>query len=373
MEKKMNGSSLSRRTFMQSLAAASAGSALLGRAAFAAATDDPRVEQILAKYISIDMHNHAQVKLDHPPQPSDSIPDLAGAIRQSGFTAISAAFALDFAKLEQPGDAYGHFMNGLAWLDEELKQGDMHRALNSQDLQAAHARRQPTIVQSCEGAQFLEGHLDRVEEVYKRGLRQLQLLHEKDDVVKPLGDVYTRPAHLGGLTSFGAEIIRECNRLGILVDLAHASPETIQGALKIATKPILVSHTSMDKRPGNKPIPHGMAPHLISAEHARVVADAGGVVGVWIHVADTVEECVEGIRMMVDAIGVDHVGIGTDSDITGHEDQPNTNEIWPNHNRGLFRELAAEMLQQGFKPEEIGKIGGGNYCRLFDAATSVHS
>jgi membrane dipeptidase len=78
---------------------------------------------------------------------------------------------------------------------------------------------------------FIEGRLDRVEEVYKRGVRHLQLLHEHDDKVAPLGDVITASAHLGGLTVFGAKVVKECNRLGILVDLAHASPETVLGAL----------------------------------------------------------------------------------------------------------------------------------------------
>jgi membrane dipeptidase len=71
---------------------------------------------------------------------------------------------------------------------------------------------------------------DRVEEVYKRGVRHLQLLHQQDDLVSPLGDVITSSAHLGDLTVFGAKVVKECNRLGILVDLAHASPETVLGA-----------------------------------------------------------------------------------------------------------------------------------------------
>ena len=108
----------------------------------------------------------------------------------------------------------------------------MHRALNLKDLEEAHVHGQPTIVQTVEGAQFIEGRLDRVEEVYQRGVRHLQVLHQNDDLVSPLGDVITSPAHLGGLTAFGAEVVKECNRLGILVDLAHATPETVLGALK---------------------------------------------------------------------------------------------------------------------------------------------
>jgi membrane dipeptidase len=189
---------------------------------------------------------------------------------------------LDQAQNDKPGDALNNFLNWFTAIDAQLEQGRMHRALNLKDLQAAHDHGRPTIVQTVEGAQFIEGHLDRVEEVYKRGLRNLQLLHEHDDMVSPLGDTNTAPAHLGGLTPLGAEVVRECNRLGILVDLAHASHETVLGALKVATQPVIISHTNLDTWTGTNPrMAQMMKPRLISKEHAKVVADAGFVVGVW--------------------------------------------------------------------------------------------
>ena len=142
-------------------------------------------------------------------------------------------------------------------------------------------------------------------EVYKRGLRHLQLLHERDDMVSPLGDTNTTPAHLGGFTGFGAEVVKECNRLGIVVDLAHAGHETVLGTLEVATKPVIVSHTSLDSRTGGNPrMAEMMKPRLISKEHAKVVADAGGVIGVWTKLADSPKEFVESIKAMVDAVGI---------------------------------------------------------------------
>ena len=173
--------------------------------------------------------------------------------RRSGLTAVCASFVLDFAPNGKPGDARDNFLRWLTAIDAQLEKGHIHRALNLKDLQAAHDHGQPTIVQTVEGSQFIEGHLDRVEEVYKRGVRDLQLLHERDDMVSPLGDVITSPAHLGGLTAFGAEVVKECNRLGIVVDLAHASPETVLGALKVATQPVIVSHTGLDSRQARTP------------------------------------------------------------------------------------------------------------------------
>jgi hypothetical protein len=126
-----------------------------------------------------------------------------------------------------------------------------------------------------------------VQEVYKRGLRHLQLQHERDDLVSPSGDVNTATADLGGLTAFGAEVVKECNRLGIVVDLAHASPETVLGALKASVQPIIVSNTSLDSRKsGNPRMAEMMRPLLISKEHAKVVTDADGVkdqqIKIWI-------------------------------------------------------------------------------------------
>lgn len=121
----------------------------------------------------------------------------------------------------------------------------MRRAVNLKDLETAHKQRQPVVIQSAEGAQFIEGRLERIEEAYQRGLRNLQLVHERDDLVSPLGDVYTAAAHLGGLTPFGAQVMRECNRMGIVVDLTHATYDTVRGALKVATQPVLYSHAAL--------------------------------------------------------------------------------------------------------------------------------
>jgi membrane dipeptidase len=127
-------------------------------------------------------------------------------------------------------------------------------------------------------------------------------------MVPPLGDLNTDPPHLGGATAFDAEVVKECNRLGILVDMAHASHQTVLDALKVTTQPLIISHTNIDTWTGkDSRMAQMMKPRLISKEHAKVVADAGGVIGVWTHLTDTPQEFVESIRAMVDTIGVDHI------------------------------------------------------------------
>jgi membrane dipeptidase len=376
--------SLSRREFLTT-AACAGGAMLLGPAGLAAAGDaiDPRVAQVMSKTIGIDMHNHVYPAGTEPhaqngqPPRQEEQPQalgLAEELKQSGLTAICASFVLDFTPFAKPGDARDHYLSWLTAMDAQLEKGHMRRALSLKDLQAAHAHGQPAIVQTVEGSQFIEGRLERVEEVYKRGVRDLQLLHERDDIVSPLGDVITAPAHLGGLTAFGAKVVKECNRLGIVVDLAHASPDTVLGALKVATQPVLVSHTSLDSRTGSDPaMAARMKPHLISKEHAKVVADAGGVIGVWTHLADSLKDFVESIKAMVDAVGVDYVGIGTDTDLLSSRVGQGTNKAWPGLSGGIFPAVVGEMLLQGFTPDEIGKVGGGNFCRVFGKVTAGHA
>lgn len=336
------------------------------------------VADAISETIAIDMHNHVYPAGTEPRPRNDPkrAPELflLDQLARSGFTAVCASFVLDFAPNKQPGDARATLMRWFDALDAQLEQGQVRRALRLEDLRVAQRTRRPTIVQSVEGAMFIEGNLERLGEAHQRGLRHLQLLHERDDLVSPLGDTNTIAPHLGGLTRMGASVVKECNRLGIVVDLAHASQQTILGALEAATQPLIVSHTSLDTFTSENPkLFEMMKPRLISKQHAQVVADAGGVIGVWTHLADSLPHFVDSIKAMVDAVGADHVGIGTDTDLLSSRVGQGTNRTWPELTEPFFDSLVAAMLQQGFSREEVRKIGGGNFCRVFDQVTLAPS
>lgn len=379
---------------------------------------DPRVAAIVAKTIGVDTHNHIDVPIYAADLPGPKV-DLADELKKSGLSAICMTFAVDYQRLTSPGEAYDRFMNALNAMDKVLESNNMQRSMNLTDLRSAYDRRKPTVIQSVEGAHFLEGQLDRLNVAYTRGLRHLGLLHDNDASV-PLGDVYTNPPKWGGLTAFGADVIKECNKLGILVDLTHASNATIDAALKTTTQPVLISHTGLDTQLGPNPVmAKMMRPRLISREQAKLVADAGGVIGVWTHLAETPMAYAQNIKALVDVIGVDHVCIGTDTKLTpayrppgnfgpkpGGPAQPGgggspgnpqggpprdnngqngpnegknrnrigerTNEAWQDQKAGFYYAVVDAMLKTGFTEDEIGRIGGGNYCRVFDAATKGH-
>lgn len=370
-------------------------------------TLDPRVAGIVASTVGIDTHNHIDVPLAAAEMPGTDI-DLAGELKKSGLSAICMTFATDY----QQGDAYERFLNGMAAMDRQLEHNGMKRSLTPADVNRAHKDHQPTVIQAIEGGHFLQGHLERVEEAYGRGLRHFGLLHDSDATV-PLGDVYTKAPAFGGLTAFGASVIKQCNRLGILVDLAHASLQTTDAALKVTTRPVIISHTGLDTQLGSDPrMAQMMRPRLISKEQAKIVADTGGVVGVWTHLADTPLEYVRNIRALVDVMGVDHVCIGTDTKLTpsrpngpggpggnggpggggpppggngqggprpggpgpGRQNGPRVGErtslVWQDQMAGFYYVVVDAMLKTGFTPVEIGKIGGGNFLRVFGEAVS---
>jgi microsomal dipeptidase-like Zn-dependent dipeptidase len=153
------------------------------RVDWAADSADPRVAGIVATTIGIDTHNHIDVPLSDAEMPSPDI-DLAGEMNRSGLSAISMTFATDY----QPGDAYDRFLQGLSSMDRQLERNNMKRSLTPADVRTAHKIGQPTVIQAVEGGHFLQGHVERVQEAYGRGLRQLGLLHDSDATV-PLGDV----------------------------------------------------------------------------------------------------------------------------------------------------------------------------------------
>lgn len=379
----------SRRKFLTTLGGAGTVMMLNPLLSWTVSEIDPRVAKIVANTIGIDTHNHIDVALNFKESPGSKV-DLKGEIKKSGLSAISMTFAVDYQKLKNEGDAYSRFTTGLDEMDRILKDNDIQRSLNLSDLQSYHQKKIPTVIQSVEGGHFLEGKLDRLQIAYERGLRQLGLLHDNNASV-PLGDLYTNSPQFGGLTSFGADIIKECNALGILIDLAHANNETINMAIKKTVKPVLISHTGLDSQLGkNEMMAKMMKPRLISKEQAKIVAETGGVIGVWTHLAETPLEYAQNVRALADITGIDHVCIGTDTKLTPayrspNEQQPKQNEnftgkkeervgertnlAWKNQNEGFYFAVVDALLKTGFTEDEIGKIGGGNYCRVFGNAT----
>jgi membrane dipeptidase len=362
--------SLDRRQWMWRTALASVGALLAGGVAPRGSTAAAQTAEnagaaldVLRKSISVDVHTHGGTNGITSKAPPNG--DLAKGMR-AGSLAVAcladvpdapilgrdAAGVLAALRTPEPGLLYRHHLERLDWVDEMVAHHGLRRALTTADLEAAHRAGQPAIVGDVEGLDFLEMKLERLEEAHKRGVRHVQLVHYTPN---DIGDFQTGAVTHKGLTDFGAEVIRACHRLGFVCDVAHATEDTAKQAAKVATKPLLLSHTALAGSPAMGPTP--LAARQVSRDHARAVAETGGAVGIW-HFFPSLDKYVDGLKEMADVVGVDHVCIGTDQQVRPASMQDYAHWV----------QLVAAMLRGGFAPEEAGKIAGGNYVRIFRAA-----
>jgi len=208
---------------------------------------------------------------------------------------------------------------------------------------------EPHIVLSVEGATFADGDLSQIKSAYDAGIRHLQLVHY---IRNAIGDFQTeRPEH-NGVTDFGRSVIRECNRLGMLVDLAHCTPAAVEDALAVSTAPVVWSHGSVTR---------GQAPPW-SAQAARAIAAKGGVVGLWAlprDVGRSVAAYADRLSELADWLGEDHAAFGTDRNgianpaIASFADLQRVLDHWQ---------------RRGMREERIAKLAIGNYARVLKHA-----
>jgi membrane dipeptidase len=365
-----HGHALTRRQWMWRTALSSVGAMLAGgvgpRGSTAAAQTAETASaalDVLRKSISVDVHTHGGTTGITSQAPPNG--DLADGMR-AGSLAVACladvpdgpilgrdpAGVLAALRTPEPGELYKYHLGRLDWVDEMVANHGLRRALSATDLEAAHAAGQPSIVGDIEGLDFLEGKLERLEEAHQRGVRHVQLVHYTPN---DIGDFQTGVVTHQGLTSYGAEVIRACHRLGFVCDVAHATEDTVKQAVKVATKPLLLSHTALSGSPAMGPTP--LTGRQVSRDHARAIAETDGAVGIW-HFFPSIEKYVDGVKEMVDVVGIDHVCIGTDQQVA-----PGTMQDY-----AQWVHLVGAMLGGGFAPEEAGKIAGDNYMRVFRAA-----
>jgi membrane dipeptidase len=348
---------------------AAVGAMLAGEAGPPGSTEAARTAEttaaalaVLRNSISVDVHSHGGETGIISKAPPNS--DLADAMR-AGSLAVAclanvpdwpvlgrtAEGALTAVRTPQPGELYRYHLGRLAWMDQLVADHDVRRALCAADLEAAHKTGQPAIIADVEGLDFLDMKLERLEEAHQRGIRHVQLVHYTPN---DIGDFQTGAITHRGLSEFGAEVIRACHRLGFVCDVAHATEDMVMQAVKIATKPLLLSHTAVLGSRAMGPTPLGG--RQVSPNHARAIAETGGSIGIW-HFFPSIDRYVDGLKEMAEIVGVDHVSIGSD--------QFDARGCVEDYRRWVH--LIAAMLRGGFTSEEAGKIAGGNYMRIFRA------
>ena len=157
-----------------------------------------------------------------------------------------------------------------------------------------------------EGCHCLEGKPENVKGLYDAGYRMISLHHFFDNELGGSQHGISR----GGLTEFGRQVVRELERLEIIIDVAHSSPEVVDDVLKIATRPVVVSHTGVQ----------GICrtPRNFSDEQMQRIAEQGGLIciGYWEGAVCDIspDGIVKSLRYAIDLVGEDHVALGSDFD-----------------------------------------------------------
>jgi membrane dipeptidase len=228
-----------------------------------------------------------------------------------------------------------------------------------------------------EGGHSIDNSLPALRMFYALGARYMTLTHSLN---LAWADAATDKPEHGGLTKFGEEVVREMNRLGMLVDLSHVSPDTMEDALRVTEAPVIFSHSSA-KAICN--VPRNVPDNIL-----QLVAKNGGVVMVTFvpgfisqAVADfnakpeaerkgmtapraTLSQVADHIDHIRKVAGIDHIGLGGDFDgitdvVQGLEDV------------SKYPDLTAELLKRGYKDDDIKKILGLNVMRVMRGAEKV--
>jgi membrane dipeptidase len=248
-----------------------------------------------------------------------------------------------------------------------------------------------------EGGHALQNSLGALRAYYDLGVRYMTLTH---NVTLDWADAASDPGKHGGLTRFGEEVVREMNRLGMLVDLSHVSPETMDDVLRVSEAPVIFSHSSakaLDDVPRNVPdailarmkanggvvmvtfVPSfiskpvavaylarekdvaALTKDLPAAEKEKVTREYKASHPLPRVTVAQVADHVEHVRKVA---GADHVGLGGDYD--GNDDWPVGMEDVTS-----YPVLFAELIRRGWSDEDLGKLASGNILRAMGQAETV--
>lgn len=226
-------------------------------------------------------------------------------------------------------------------------------ARSAEEVAANKARGLISILLGLENASPIGHDIAVLEDLAAKGVRYVTLTHSEDNQIC---DSCTGKGKWGGLSPFGREFVKEMNRLGVLVDVAHCADSTIREVLEVSEKPVVYTHGCCRALHGH--------PRNLSDELLKGIASRGGVVGMSIYpdflssVKDPgVGKVVDHIEHAIDVCGIDHVGLGTDYDgidytASGLEDI------------SKFRRILDVLHGRGYTQKEVDKVAGENFLNL---------
>lgn len=316
----------------------------------------------------------APVKIDFLPKAyALPISDKDAAdFRASGVTAIHNAVGVGGP------EAYEEALGFLAaWQGFCGRNADVFSLIGvAKDIDKAKAQKKVGVIMGLQNAEQFRTAKD-VQAFYELGLRCAQLTYNSQNLI---GGGSTDRID-GGVSDYGAEIIEAMNKTGMLVDVSHCGDKTTLDAADISPRPIAITHSNCKALVNH--------PRLKTDEAIRKVTAKGGVMGITevrMFVRDkdptTIEHMVDHIDHVVKLAGVEHVGIGSDSDLNGYDDMdPAQNKMLRgsykasyafrdkldidgfDHPRRMY-DMADALIRRGYSDDNIIAVLGGNFRRL---------
>lgn len=373
-------------------------------------TPDKKVMEIHNRVLTVDTHCDTPMAMlddnfdvgvkNSPPQSRVDFPRM----KEGGLDAMFfAAFTSQRERTAENTENAYKMANQMidATYNACKKYSDMAEvAINSSDAGRIQKSGKRAIYIGMENGFPLGTDINRVKEFYDRGVRYVTLCHSSNNEVCDSSTDKKGPEH-GGLSKFGEEVVKEMNKCGMMVDVSHISDESFYDVIKLSKAPVIASHSSVRAIAHHK---RNMTDDMI-----KTLAKNGGVIQIclldvyikdidttsmrfkkekelnriyelkyetmtddekkelrneWRSIREkyptalpTVADCVDHIDYVKNLVGIDYVGIGSDFDGGGGVDGCADVSEFPN--------ITAEMLKRGYTEEEIRKVWGGNFFRVF--------
>lgn len=361
---------MNRREFCSALAASTASAAAGLGVMFG---DALGAQSVNAKRLVID--GLGEINLDYEPS-------LLDEIRASGMR--GCVVTLGNPALQTPSDAYADMEKERQGHEARLKKmpDRLARATSVKDLDEAARRNVIGLIYYLQNSTLIGDDLTKLTDLKDKGIRIIQLTYNMRNLA---GDGCLERQN-SGLSTFGMDLVARMNELGLLVDLSHCGDATTLEGIKASKKPVAITHSAcktLFSHPRNK-----------TDETLRVLGERGGVMGIFqinpyigAKERNTLDDFLAHIDHAVKAAGVEHVGIGSDREHrripdTPEEKQKLIDELsrlrpvnaasfrWPffiselNHPRRM-ETIAEGLAKKGYKADDIDKILGRNFYRLF--------
>jgi membrane dipeptidase len=244
-----------------------------------------------------------------------------------------------------------------------------------QEILDARKDQKIALLITMEGVEPLGTDLELLRVFYELGVRAIGLTHARRNAAGDGGIFAPTGSSLDGLTAFGRDVVRRCETLGVIVDLAHISPAGFEDILAITTKPVIVSHTN--------PRHYYDIERNISDEQIKMIGERRGVIGVNSVLVSprreeaTLDHYIDHIEYVADLIGIDGVGIGFDFFEFIYQQWPESAKkelaakfttpyfIPDLSNHSHARNLTRRLIERGFSDKQIEKILRDNWMRIF--------